>query len=100
MKPVFSGTIVAVTLTTLAGVAQAEEVCMPAKEMKSALIDWYGEEPVPGQREDNNQLWASDQSGTWTLVKTLADGNACVLAQGDDWMAGRSGDKQLAALLD
>lgn len=98
MKPVFSGTILAVTLASLAGAAQAEEVCMPAKEMKSALIDWYGEEPVPGQREDNNRLWASDQSGTWTLVKTLADGNACVLAQGDDWMAGLSGDKQLAAL--
>ena len=76
--------------------AAAEEA--GRKEMKSALIDWYGEEPVPGQRDDNSQLWASDQSGTWTLVKTLADGNACVLAQGDDWMAGLSGDKQLAAL--
>ena len=64
MKPVFSGTIVAVTLATLAGAAQAEEVCMPAKEMKSALIDWYGEEPVPGQREDNNRLWSPSRTAS------------------------------------
>ncbi len=100
MKPVFSGLILAVTFGGFAGSAYAEEVCMPQNEMKSALIDWYGEQPVPGQGKDNSQLWASEQAGTWTLVKTMADGNACVMAQGQDWMKGLSGNKQLAALLD
>ena len=100
MKPVFTGAILAVTLTTVGAMAQAEEVCMPASEMKSALIDWYGEAPVPGQAKGNSQLWASDTGGTWTLVKTMADGNACVIAQGQDWQEGLEGDKQLAALMD
>jgi hypothetical protein len=46
----------------------------------------------------NEQLWVSDVSGTWTLVKTLSDGNACVLAQGDDWMGGLDTDQIVAAL--
>jgi len=100
MKPVFSGLILAVTFGGFAGIAQAEEVCMPQHEMKSALIDWYGEAPVPGQAKDNSQLWASEEAGTWTLVKSMADGNACVMAQGQDWMEGATGNKQLAALLD
>ena len=100
MKPVFTGSILAVTLASLASAAHAEDVCMPAAEMKSALIDWYGETPVPGQAKGNSQLWASNTEGTWTLVKTMADGNACVMAQGQDWMEGLSGDKQLAALVE
>ena len=95
MKPVFTGAILAVTLTTVGAMAQAEEVCMPASEMKSALIDWYGEAPVPGQAKGNSQLWASDTGGTWTLVKTMADGNACGIAQGQDRQAGREGDRQV-----
>ena len=58
---------------------------MPAAEMKASLIDWYGETPVAEPTAAKEQLWASKHTGTWTLVKTLSDGYACVVAQGDDW---------------
>ncbi|WP_224824250.1 S-adenosyl-L-homocysteine hydrolase [Cognatishimia sp. MH4019] len=63
----------------------AAAACMPRAEMASALIDWYGEEPVDmamGVETDDTQLWASDRTGTWTLVRYTEDSVACVVAQG------------------
>jgi len=73
-----------------AGIAQAQNqpVCMQASEMKATLIDMYGEYPQPGAvRTDTSvtQLWASPETGTWTMVKYLADGTACAIDDGDDF---------------
>jgi len=97
MKPVFSMLVTALTLTAVTP-ASADQVCMPYYEMRAALIDWYGERHKGPVTNVNEQLWVSDVSGTWTLVKTLSDGNACVLAQGDDWMGGLDTDQIVAAL--
>ena len=97
MKPVFSMLVTALTLTAVTP-ASADQVCMPYYEMRAALIDWYGERPKGPVINVNEQLWVSDVSGTWTLVKTLSDGNACVLAQGDDWMGGLDTDQIVAEL--
>lgn len=99
MKPVISTIATVLALALPAAAAQAETVCMPASEMQASLIDWYGEQPVTAPSENREQMWASKDSGTWTLVKTLADGNACVLAQGDDWMGGAEGQDLVAALI-
>ncbi|QUJ76156.1 S-adenosyl-L-homocysteine hydrolase [Sulfitobacter albidus] len=88
----------ALTVTTLGTAAVAQDVCMPAAEMQSSLIDWYGEAPVAGPSQDNTRLWVSDASGTWTLVRTLADGNACVEATGENWSPDRDAEQLLAAL--
>ncbi|MBY5933432.1 S-adenosyl-L-homocysteine hydrolase [Tateyamaria omphalii] len=77
-------------LTTLAPfvtatAALASPVCMDAVEMEAALIDWYGETPVPGAWAADQQLWASEATGTWTLMQLEADDRACVLSQGEDW---------------
>lgn len=98
MKPVISTLVFALGLGSIATTGAAQDVCMPAAELKASLIDWYGEAPVAEPTEANQQLWASQTSGTWTMVRTMADGNACVLAQGDDWMAGTS-DREILALL-
>ncbi|WP_299045157.1 hypothetical protein [uncultured Tateyamaria sp.] len=66
--------------------AWAETVCMDAAEMEAALIDWYGETPVSGASADAQQLWASPDTGTWTLMELKRNGTACVLGQGDDWL--------------
>ncbi len=87
MKPV----ICTLALTVCMGAftaANAAEVCMPAAELKMSLVDWYGETPIEGQTDGNVQVWASERTGTWTAVKTLSDGMACVTGQGNDWMAG------------
>ncbi|MEX0311573.1 MAG: hypothetical protein AB3N17_15160 [Tateyamaria sp.] len=65
----------------------ADPVCMEATEMEAALIDWYGETPVGGAWSDDQQLWASEASGTWTLMHLLPDGRACVLSQGNNWQS-------------
>lgn len=91
-------------LTTIAAFALgataafADQVCMSSTEMQSSLIDWYGEEPVAGPTQDNVRLWVSNASGTWTLVRTLADGNACVEAQGTGWNSGASAEAMLATI--
>jgi len=74
-------------LTVLATTASAKDVCMEAAELQSSLIDWYGERPVEGPSPDNTRLWVSDATGSWTLVKTGANGDACVEAQGKNWNA-------------
>ncbi|WP_299650845.1 S-adenosyl-L-homocysteine hydrolase [uncultured Tateyamaria sp.] len=75
--------------------ASADPVCMLAAEMEAALIDWYAEAPVEGAWVDAQQLWASEATGTWTLMELNGDGTACVLSQGDNWQAG---DDALIAL--
>lgn len=95
MKTLFS-TISAVMLASTP--VLAEEVCMTTAEMQSSLIDWYGEEPVAGPSPDNTRLWVSDATGTWTLVRTLSDGNACVKATGENWSPDADAEQLLAAM--
>lgn len=100
MKPVISTLVLAFGLGTAATTGAAQDVCMPAAELKASLIDWYGETPVDGATQDRQQLWASQRSGTWTMVRTMADGNACVVAQGENWMAGMNDREMFASLAD
>ncbi|NNE52044.1 MAG: S-adenosyl-L-homocysteine hydrolase [Sulfitobacter sp.] len=98
MKPHFFISVIALVLTLVAPAAMAQQVCMDAGEMKASLIDWYGERPVSAPTESNEQLWASKDTGTWTMIKLLSDGKACVLAQGNEWMAGIDQGELLALL--
>ncbi len=100
MKPQIAAFSTALALAFAASAAQAEQVCMNAGEMEASLIDWYGETPVSAPNADSEQIWASEHTGTWTMVKLLSDGNACVIAQGEDWMGGLAEEEMLAALND
>ena len=31
------------------------------------------------------EIWASDATGTWTILRSTPDGVACAIAFGDDW---------------
>lgn len=95
MKTAFTGSIAAILLTTS---AIAGEVCMHEDEMQSSLIDWYGETPVTVPSQGMTRLWVSDATGSWTLVRSHADGNACVAAKGRNWAAGMNADVVMAAI--
>ena len=98
MKPLISALAITAGIALSAPAVQASEVCMNADEMAATLIDWYGEAPVAAPDENGEQIWASSATGTWTMIRTFSDGNACVLAQGDDWTpAGQ--DNQIVAQL-
>ncbi len=98
MKPHFSIPAIGLAVLLAAPAAWADQVCMSAGEMQASLIDWYGETPVSEPSDSNEQIWASERTGTWTMIKLLADGNACVIAQGEDWMSGAEQPEMLAAL--
>ncbi|NNK17356.1 MAG: S-adenosyl-L-homocysteine hydrolase [Sulfitobacter sp.] len=98
MKPLIASFALLLGTAGFAPAATAGQVCMDADEMKAALIDWYGERPVAEPSENNELIWASKETGSWTMIKTLADGNACVIAQGDDWLAGPDATQMLAQL--
>jgi hypothetical protein len=101
LMKLFISTMTLVLGTTFATTAMADgNVCMSAGEMKAALTDWYGEKPVAAPTEAKEQMWVSQETGTWTMIKSFSDGNACVLAQGDDWMTGADQDQILAQLQD
>ena len=98
MKHVFS--VAAVIAALSAHSADAQEVCMPAGEMKASLIDWYGEKPVGYPDAENKQLWISERTGSWTMVRFQSDGIACTTAQGENWYTELQGQNLLAALRD
>ena len=100
MKPLIASFALLLGTASFAPAAKAEQVCMVADEMKAALIDWYGERPVAEPSQNKEQIWASKETGTWTMIKLLSDGNACVVAQGDDWLAGPGTTEMLAQLRD
>ncbi|WP_092077045.1 hypothetical protein [Poseidonocella sedimentorum] len=69
---------------------------MSSGELEAGLVDWYGERPVE-PASGARQLWASEVSGSWSLVEYRGDGRACVLRTGDGWApAEEPGDQLLA----
>ena len=97
MKPVF---LIALMTSVTPIVAMAREMCTTAHEMEASLIDWYGETLVEGADRLELQMWASQATGTWTLVRYLPDGNACTVAHGHNWAPQRADDLLLMALAD
>lgn len=98
MKPLISTLMIVLGTTFAANSVMAQQVCMSADEMGAALIDWYGETPINAPTESREQTWVSQATGTWTVVKTFADGQSCVVAQGDDWIQGMDQEQIVAAL--
>ncbi|MBQ0823049.1 hypothetical protein KBI52_22940 [Microvirga sp. HBU67558] len=67
--------------------ASAQTSCGPREQLVKLLADQYKEGPVgiglaqPGQVLE---VFASS-NGTWTMVMTMPDGKACMIAAGDNW---------------
>jgi len=66
--------------------AQAQASCGPRHQIVKLLSDRYKEDPVgiglarPGQVLE---VFAS-QAGTWSMVMTMPDGKACLIAAGEN----------------
>ncbi|MCG7394127.1 hypothetical protein MHY87_14555 [Microvirga sp. ACRRW] len=67
--------------------ASAQASCGPREQLVRLLAEQYKEDPVgiglaqPGQVLE---VFAS-QGGSWTMVMTMPDGKACLIAAGDNW---------------
>jgi hypothetical protein len=68
--------------------AASTGVCGERAKIVDRLQSKYGESRqgigiAQGQRVV--EIWASEDSGSWTIVITLPDGSSCLMAAGEDW---------------
>ncbi|SOH92650.1 hypothetical protein SAMN06273572_101498 [Monaibacterium marinum] len=74
----------------LAADAQAQTVeCGPRNAAINALTDEYGEvrRAIGLDPRGIVEVYASDETGSWSVTVTLPDGRTCLLAQGEHWIA-------------
>ncbi len=68
--------------------AQAQMACGTRGSVVAKLGDKYGEVRRGGGLAGPTaifEIWASEATGTWTILKTTPDGYTCVMAVGDGW---------------
>jgi TRAP-type mannitol/chloroaromatic compound transport system permease large subunit len=72
----------------VAGVAAAENLCMPQADIAKRLESGYAETPVAIGLSANGglvEVFASPDGETWTLVITTPKGISCVVIAGEAW---------------
>ena len=68
--------------------AQAQMACGTRDSVVAKLGDKYGEVRRGGGLAGPTaifEIWASEATGTWTILKISPDGMACIMAAGDVW---------------
>lgn len=86
-KKIAVGVVAVFILLALVSGAKAQQNCGPAQDVLSVLKDQFGESIV-GQGLSQGaiiQLWANDDTGTWTIVAVSPNGGACMLSAGSDF---------------
>lgn len=65
--------------------AQAQQQCGPMAKVSEYLTGQYGEALTIAGLMPNGmmQIWVNPNTGTWTLLKVMPDGSACMMASGD-----------------
>ena len=68
--------------------AQAQMACGTRDSVVEKLGEKYGEVRRGGGLAGPTaifEIWASDVTGTWTILKTTPNGLTCIMAVGDGW---------------
>lgn len=87
-------TILATAAATLAPVAAPAGArnCGDRQAIVQRLQDFYGESRTGAGLSNGNasmiEIFASHQTGTWTILLTRPDGQSCLVAAGDSWQGG------------
>ncbi len=69
-------------------VAQAQVACGARDSVVRNLGEKYGEVRRGGGLTGSTaiyEIWASEATGSWTILKTTPNGMACVMAVGEGW---------------
>ena len=77
-------------MLALPSAALAQSACLPRDKMADHLANRYNERPVSMGLEASGkliELFTAADGSTWTLVMSLPDGPACVVAAGVEWMS-------------
>ncbi len=68
--------------------AQAQMACGTRDSIVAKLGDKYGEVRRGGGLAGPTaifEIWASEATGSWTILKTTPNGLTCIVAVGDGW---------------
>ena len=68
--------------------AQAQTICGTRDSVVAKLGDKYGEVRRGGGLAGPKaifEIWASEETGSWTILKTTPNGLTCVMAVGEGW---------------
>ena len=68
--------------------AQAQMACGTRDAVVEKLGEKYGEVRRGGGLAGPTaifEIWASEATGTWTILKTTPNGFTCIMAVGDGW---------------
>ncbi len=87
---VFTLTCCAALMLTGAAQAQNTNRCAPRDQVIAQLADRYGETRQSIGLGSNNtviEVFASDDTGTWTILATLPNGLSCLMASGQAYEA-------------
>ena len=71
--------------------AQGQMACGEREAVVAKLGEKYGEVRRGGGLAGATaifEVWASDTTGSWTILKTSPNGQACVMAVGEGWQDG------------
>jgi hypothetical protein len=82
---------VAAALAAVAFTAEARQVCAPRDKIVNRLATTYGEARQGFGLQGGRlivELYASAETGTWTIIATRPDGTACAMAAGHEWNEG------------
>lgn len=91
MKGLLARTVTAVSFAAAvcaAQAAQAQVMCAPREAVIERLKSGYGENLTGVGFQSTAQvleIWAAPATGTWTVLMSMADGKACVVASGTNW---------------
>lgn len=69
--------------------AQAQQACAPRADIVAELQAKYGETRRGAglqNRGSVTEVFASAETGTWTIIVTRPDGVACMMAAGEAWL--------------
>lgn len=73
---------------SLAVPAWAQNNCIPRDAAVDTLANRCGESPVVGGLSERGvflEVWANEETGSWTAVITTPDGVSCLVDAGDDF---------------
>lgn len=94
-KRLFSAAMVfglASTAPPLATAAHAQAAnCAPRDALVERLSQRYDENRSGAGLQNSRQMlevWSSEETGSWTVLITRADGIACIVASGTNWVDG------------
>ncbi|MEM8631491.1 MAG: hypothetical protein AAGF74_09655 [Pseudomonadota bacterium] len=78
-------------LAATAPAALAQTYCADRTDVTERLTAKWGEVFSGGGLQNATaviEVWTNDAEGTWTILRTQADGTTCVMASGTNWRDG------------